>query len=184
MLIQTYKESWIADFNAISKILVETLVNLNVSVEHIGSTSIPNLAAKPIIDVDIVFDKDTDFTEIKALLESLDYYHNGNQGIINREVFKRTKTANHQILDSITHHLYVCSSDSDELRRHILFRNYLIANEDARIEYQKLKYEIAAEAEQDKKKYAELKEIKAREFIDSVIKKAENYGKLRTYFLP
>jgi GrpB-like predicted nucleotidyltransferase (UPF0157 family) len=172
MLIQIYKESWVADFNAISKILSETMMNLQVLIKHIGSTSVPDLAAKPIIDIDIVFGESTGFDEIKIELENIGYFHNGNQGITNREVFKRDKTANHQILDFIAHHLYVCPTDSEELQRHILFRDYLRANADARIEYQTLKYEIAAEANQDKKKYAELKEIKAKEFIDRVIAKA------------
>jgi GrpB-like predicted nucleotidyltransferase (UPF0157 family) len=173
MLIQKYQKSWIADFNAISKILRKALINLNVSIEHIGSTSIPELAAKPIIDIDIIIDNYRSFDNVKCGLENIGYYHNGNQGIADREVFKRSKIANHQVLDSVAHHLYVCPIDSDELQRHIYFRDYLIANADARIEYQNLKYEIAAEANQDKKKYAELKEIKAREFIIGVIEKAE-----------
>lgn len=172
MLIHEYRESWVTDFNAISKILIEALINLQVSIEHIGSTSIPDSAAKPIIDIDIIIDKNTAFDEIKLRLESIGYYHNGDQGICNREVFKRNKTANHQVLDFIAHHLYVCPTDSEELQRHILFRDYLRANADARIEYGNLKYEIAADANQDKKKYAELKEIKAKEFIDRVIAKA------------
>jgi GrpB-like predicted nucleotidyltransferase (UPF0157 family) len=171
MLIRKYQKSWITDFNAISEILRETLINLQISIEHIGSTSVPDLAAKPIIDIDIVFYKDTDFAEVKLRLEKIGYYHNGNQGIENREVFKRSKPANHKILDSIIHHLYVCRADSEELQRHILFRDYLIANEDVRTQYQTLKYKIAEEAGQDKKKYAALKEIKAKKFINSVIKK-------------
>ena len=80
------------------------------------------------------------------------------------------------MLDEIFHHLYVCQIESVELQNHICFRDYLVANADARIEYQRLKYEIAQEANQDKKKYAELKEIKAREFVDKVLEKAtKNY---------
>ncbi len=173
MLIQKYKESWVNDFNEIENVINEALINLQVSIEHIGSTSIPGLAAKPIIDVDIVFDKSVEFVEIKSRLEKLGYYHNGNQGIPNREVFKRVKLFNHNVLDSISHHLYACPIDSAELRKHILFRNYLIANEDARIEYQNMKYEIAAEANQDKKRYAELKEVKATKFVNSIVEKAE-----------
>lgn len=173
MLIQKYQESWIADFNAIRKILDETLKNLNVSIEHIGSTSVPELAAKPIIDIDIIIDNYQSFPDVKQALESIGYYHNGNQGIENREVFKRAKLFNHSILDSITHHLYVCPIDSEELQKHICFRDYLIANADARIAYQNLKYEIAKQANQDKKTYAALKESIAKEFIAGVIEKAK-----------
>jgi GrpB-like predicted nucleotidyltransferase (UPF0157 family) len=171
MLIQKYSANWVEDFNKISKVIYEALINLNVSIEHIGSTAIPELAAKPIIDIDIIFDENVRFAEIKSRLEKTGYYHHGNQGVADREVFKRNKLLNHQILDPIIHHLYVCPNDSEELRRHILFRDYLIANSEARIEYQKLKYEIAVEADQDKKKYAELKEVKAKEFIESIVAK-------------
>jgi GrpB-like predicted nucleotidyltransferase (UPF0157 family) len=174
MLIQKYNPNWIKDFNDIKKVIGEALINLNVQIEHVGSTSIPNLAAKPIIDIDIVFDSLKEFETIKSGLEKIGYYHNGNQGILNRDVFKRGQSDNkHKMLDSIAHHLYVCPSDSEALQRHILFRDYLLVNEEARIQYQNLKYAIAEEANQDKKKYAELKEEKANPFINAVIAKAK-----------
>jgi GrpB-like predicted nucleotidyltransferase (UPF0157 family) len=170
MLIIAYDPGWINDFLTIKKMLEEALRNLSFSIEHIGSTAVPQLAAKPTIDIDIVYNKDTSFDVIKERLENIGYYHNGNQGIPQREVFKRSKsTEKHEILDGIKHHLYVCPADSEELIRHILFRNYLIANEEERIQYQNLKYSIAAEAKQDQKKYAALKESEARTFIDSII---------------
>jgi GrpB-like predicted nucleotidyltransferase (UPF0157 family) len=170
MLIQKYNPSWITDFNNIKNVITEALTNLNVHIEHIGSTSIPNLAAKPIIDIDIIFDTPKDFETIKSRLEKIGYYHNGNQGIPNRDVFKRDKSdAKHEILDLITHHLYVCPSDSAELQRHLLFRDYLKSNEEARIQYQNLKYALAEEANQDRKKYAALKEEKGNAFINAII---------------
>lgn len=174
MLIQEYSPNWIIDFETISKILHETLLNYIIAIEHIGSTSIPHLAAKPIIDIDIVYSKNADFEAIKTCLESIGYFHNGNQGIENREVFKRNEIAKNKILDIITHHLYVCPIDSEELQKHILFRDYLLANEATRIQYQSLKYEIAEAANQDKKKYAELKELKAKDFIDNIIENLKN----------
>jgi GrpB-like predicted nucleotidyltransferase (UPF0157 family) len=174
MLLQEYKESWVQDFNEIQKIITEALVNLPVSIEHIGSTAIPKLAAKPIIDIDIVYAENAAFDEIKIRLEKIGYYLAGNQGIPGREVFKRDKRAGKQnVLDFIVHHLYACPVNSEELQRHILFRDYLIKNEEARVQYQKLKYEIAAEAKQERKKYAQLKEVKAKVFVNSIIEKVK-----------
>lgn len=174
MLIQEYQEKWLEDFKAIKSVINDALIGLDISIEHVGSTAVPKVAAKPIIDVDIIYGKDVPFEILKKKLEKIGYYHNGNQGIINREVFKRGLWGNkHQILDTITHHLYVCPIDCEELRRHILYRNYLIDNESARIEYQQLKYEIAAAANQDKKQYAALKEVKARTFINDILAKAD-----------
>ena len=182
MLIQAYQNSWVKDFNDISKVIHEALIGLKVSIEHIGSTAIPNLAAKPIIDIDVVYDKNSDIDIIKRRLENIGYYHNGNQGIPNRDVFKRLKMSDkHAVLDVIVHHLYVCSKDSEELQKHILFRDYLIAHEKARIQYQNLKFAIAEEAHQDRKKYAELKEVKARKFIMGIIEKAKRDKRTSIY---
>jgi GrpB-like predicted nucleotidyltransferase (UPF0157 family) len=144
-----------------------------VDIEHIGSTSVPHLAAKPIIDIDIVYGKEIPFEEIKSSLEKLGYYHNGNQDIEDREIFKRfPSTKKHTVLDLIRHHLYVCPAHSQELKRHLLLRDYLRNNNIEREEYEKIKYRIAEMANQNKKEYARLKEVSAREFIDAIIKKA------------
>jgi GrpB-like predicted nucleotidyltransferase (UPF0157 family) len=168
MLIQPYTPQWIADFQAIQGVLQETLSSLSISIEHVGSTAVPDLDAKPIIDIDIVMHASA-FEAIKTRLEAIGYYHNGNQGIEGREVFKRQKVdLQHPTLDFIKHHLYVCAQDSVELRRHLTFRDYLRTHTEARLAYQRLKYEIAEEAQHDQKQYAYLKEVKAKSFINQL----------------
>jgi GrpB-like predicted nucleotidyltransferase (UPF0157 family) len=174
MLIQPYKKSWAGNFNEIRGVIEDALSSLAVSVEHIGSTAVPGLAAKSIIDIDMVFDKAESFPEISRRLAAIGYYHNGNQGIPGREVFKRNPAAaRHKVLDTIAHHLYACPTHGSELQKHILFRDWLLANADARAAYENLKYQIAEEAGQDKKLYAALKEIKAAAFINGIIDKAK-----------
>ncbi|MCU0436766.1 MAG: GrpB family protein [Raineya sp.] len=174
MLIQEYQSSWADDFQNIKNEILKALSHLTVTIEHVGSTAVPHLAAKPIIDIDIIFDKEIRFDDIKKGLEKLGYYHNGNQGIVDRDVFKRNNSVQNNVLDSITHHLYVCPIYSQELKRHLSFRDYLIKNEKDRTEYQNLKYQIAEEANQDRKLYAQLKEVKAKDFISDILKKALN----------
>lgn len=178
LLIQKYKESWVSDFKQIKKVINEVFLNMEVSIEHIGSTAIRGLSAKPIIDIDIVFDPTIDFEIIKSNLEKLGYYHNGDQGIKDRAVFKRRESnKKHKVLDFINHHLYACPLHSEELKRHIIFRNYLNEHEVERKKYENIKYKIAEEANQDKKVYAELKEVKAKKLIESILKKAkEKHG--------
>jgi GrpB-like predicted nucleotidyltransferase (UPF0157 family) len=176
MLIQEYKQSWANDFNQISNVINEALLGLQISIEHVGSTAVPDLAAKPIIDIDVVFDPAVKFDEIKIRLEKIGYWHNENQGIPEREVFKRAKANHlHEVLDIIGHHLYLCPADSEEFKKHILFRDYLIANEESKLEYESLKYKLAKEATNDKKVYAQLKEKKASEFINAIIKLASKH---------
>lgn len=137
-------------------------------IEHVGSTAVPNLAAKPIIDLDIVYSQDADFEEIKTRLSNIGYYHNGDQGIKDREVFKRNGVVENLILDKIKHHLYVCPVNSQSLKRHLVFRDCLRSNEAARLEYQALKYKFAEMVGQDQREYAQLKESTVNDFIDAL----------------
>lgn len=173
MLIKPYNPEWASHFEVIKKELMTHFADIEVEIQHIGGTSVSGLASKPIIDIDIVYYNVNEFGKIKKTLESAGYYHNGNQGINGREVFKRNKANYNKVLDEIAHHLYVCRFDSEELQKHLLFRDYLRKNENARVTYQKLKQEIAVEANNDKKTYANLKEIKAKPFITSVIEQAK-----------
>ncbi|MEZ4774020.1 MAG: GrpB family protein [Bacteroidia bacterium] len=175
MILQPYNSLWPENFESIKAILQTSISDSNIRIEHIGSTSVIGLAAKPIIDIDLIYPPSVNFLSVKECLEKIGYIHNGDQGIPGREVFKRPGDAGfHKVLDSISHHLYVCSTDSEELKRHILFRNFLRDHEPARIEYQNLKYAIAADSKGDRKIYANLKQIRAREFILSIVEMAKN----------
>lgn len=167
MIIVEYKSEWADNFAELKQKLSEKLDGVCVKIEHVGSTSVEGLSAKEIIDIDIVYNDD--FQSIKSRLESCGYYHNGNQGIDGREVFKRDQITYEKVLDEIKHHLYVCRFDSTELQRHILFRNYLRKSEDAKIFYMNQKKKIAEESENDRKIYAKLKEIKLNPFIDYIV---------------
>ena len=153
-------------------------MGLETQIEHVGSTSVPNLDAKPIIDIDIIYENESEFEKIKSELLKIGYYHNGDQGIKNREVFKQRKSSSKKVLNTITHHLYVCKKHCDPLERHLLMRNFLRKNEWARITYQDMKYQLAEKAQQDKRRYAELKELHVNEFIDDIVEKEKN--RLRT----
>ena len=178
MLIQKYQPSWVDDFISIKEVIKKSLWEIDVKIEHVGSTAIKNLAAKPIIDIDLVYKSPESFEGIKVKLEKIGYYHNGDQGIEGREVFKRENLKrNHLLLDAINHHLYVCQTDNEELQRHLIFRNYLREDEEERKKYQEIKYDIAEKANQDRKVYAKLKETLAREFVEAVIKKAKSEKK-------
>lgn len=169
MLLEEYNPEWGHAFNKIARALHDALKGLEYTIEHMGSTSVPNLAAKPIIDIDIIYQEESAFGKIKSRLQKIGYYHNGDQGIEAREVFKRNGLVQDEILDHINHHLYACPSDSKALERHILFRDALRDNEPARLIYQRMKYEVAEKANQNRKVYAELKERYVNDFIDELI---------------
>lgn len=174
MLIKKYTSKWVKDFENLELEIGKDLIGLEYRIEHIGSTSVPNLDSKPIIDIDIIYGDESEFERIKSRLIGIGYYHNGNQGIKKREVFKRTGQLINQVLDKITHHLYVCPLNSIALERHILSRDFLRENDWARLKYQKIKYGLAEKANQDKKLYAELKELHVNGFIDSIVEEEKN----------
>jgi GrpB-like predicted nucleotidyltransferase (UPF0157 family) len=169
MLIEPYNPQWAQQFDQLKTELEQVLTGLEHTIEHVGSTAVPGLAAKPIIDIDIIYRSNEAFEKIKEALCKSGYYHNGNQGIADREVFKRNGTAENVVLDAIRHHLYVCPEHSAALKRHLLFRDCLRSNEQARATYQDIKYRLAAEAGQNQKVYAGLKEVEVNGFIDALI---------------
>ena len=171
MLIEKYTSDWITNFTILKRGIEMGLIGFEYQIEHIGSTSVPKLDSKPIIDIDIIYESESEFKKIKSGLIKIGYFHNGNQGIENREVFKRNGNTINRILDTITHHLYVCPKNSKALERHILSRNYLRKHDWARVQYQEMKYELAEKANQNKKLYAELKELNVNNFIDKIIEK-------------
>jgi len=171
MLIKKYSSEWSANFIELKREIEKGLVGIEYQIEHVGSTSIPNLDSKPIIDIDIIYESEAEFKKIKSGLIEVGYFHNGNQGIEKREVFKRHVKSTHGILDTISHHLYVCPKNSEPLERHILMRDFLRNNDWARLKYQEMKYEQAQKANQNKKLYAELKELNVNEFIDEIIER-------------
>lgn len=172
MLIKEYNPDWVDQFNQIKHMLDVALDNRYV-IEHVGSTSVPQIAAKDIIDIDLIYIDEKEFEHINRVLVSLGYYHNGDQGIPDREVFKRSALkSHHPILDEITHHLYVCPESSVELRRHLLFRNWLNYSAAARKKYESIKRKLADEVQQDKAAYATMKQKRAKVFIDQCIENA------------
>ena len=169
MILEKYSSNWVKDFRSIKSEIDNILDGLTYSIEHVGSTSVPNLDSKPIIDIDIIYYNQMDFEKIKLGLGKIGYYHNGNQGIEDREVFKRNGKITNEILDAVKHHLYVCTVDSKALERHILSRDFLRKNDWARLKYQQMKYSLAENANQDRKIYAALKELYVNGFIDTII---------------
>ncbi len=169
MLIKKYTSNWITNFTDLKREIESGLIGVKYQIEHVGSTSVPKLDSKPIIDIDLIYNNEYEFKKIKSELIKIGYYHNGNQGIENREVFKRNGESSYGFLDNITHHLYACLKNSEPLERHILMRNFLRNNDSARLKYQEMKYELAEKANQNKKLYAELKELNINQFIDEII---------------
>jgi len=152
VVVLPYDEAWKKDFEEIKAELMAVLDGLVLSVEHVGSTSVPGLAAKPIIDIDVVIEDTDCFEKVKTALETIGYQHEGDLGIPDREAFKYDGKEHLR-----KHHLYVCAKDSDELKRHLSFRDYLRTHPDAVKEYGRIKEEGARLYPNDIDSYIEYK---------------------------
>lgn len=137
IVVIPYDVIWKQEFKKIEKELLVVIQDEVLSIEHVGSTSVEGLHAKPIIDIDIVIDNDK-FSIVKQKLKEIDYEHVGDLGIVGREAFSYKNKEN-----LMEHHLYVCNKDSNELKRHITFRNYLRLHADERDRYGRIKIEMA-----------------------------------------
>ena len=138
VIVLPYDERWKKDFLAIKAELAAALGPLALRIEHVGSTSVPSLSAKPIIDIDVVIQDYSVFEEVVSALGRIGYQHEGDLGIAGREAFKYDRKEHLR-----KHHLYVCPEDSPELKRHIAFRDYLRTHPDAVREYSMIKEEGA-----------------------------------------
>ena len=108
-----------------------------IGIYHIGSTSVPGLKAKPILDFVLEVEDLDDVLENAVLFEGLGYTSRGEFGIPGRQFF--TKDTN----EERTHHLHVFEQGHPDIERHLVFRDFLRANPDAAREYEKLKEKLA-----------------------------------------
>lgn len=134
-----YDEAWKSAYDAIKSELVAALGDLAMDIEHVGSTAVEGLSAKPCIDIDVVIRDYSVFPSVVERLTAIGYIHEGDLGIKDREAFKYIHKPH-----LYQHHLYVCPQDSAELYRHIVFRNFLRSNPEAVKRYSRVK-EAAAE---------------------------------------
>ena len=138
VIVLPYDRAWAEAFEDIKREIELALGDLILGVEHVGSTSVEGMSAKPCIDLDIVIKDDANLDAVICRLAQIGYLHEGDLGIKGREAF-RYRDKPHLM----KHHLYVCRESSEELHRHITFRNYLRRHPDAAKVYSAVKEEAA-----------------------------------------
>jgi GrpB-like predicted nucleotidyltransferase (UPF0157 family) len=141
-----YREEWPAQFRVVADELRRALATIpSASVEHVGSTSVPGLAAKPVIDIDVVVEREEVQKAITAL-ESLGYTHRGDLGVVGREAFRAPD-------EEPRRNVYVCEAGSLNVRNHLAVREVLRRRDDLRDEYAAVKNALAAAPDMDIGRY-------------------------------
>ncbi len=159
VVIAPYDPAWPAAFEQIRARVAVALGELAVGIEHVGSTAVPGLAAKPILDVDAIVRNDAHVEEAIRRLARAGFAHLGDLGIAGREAFRSPAGLPRN-------HLYVCAVATPELRAHLALRDALRADPALAERYAALKRELAAKYRDDRDAYAEGKSA----FIRSVLR--------------
>jgi GrpB-like predicted nucleotidyltransferase (UPF0157 family) len=150
IVVVAYDPGWPVRFARLRDTLAAALGRLAVRIEHVGSTAVPGLAAKPIIDLDVVIAARTDLPAIIERLRPVGYAHQGDLGVGGREAFVAPS-------GGPSHHLYVCAADSAALARHLILRDLLRADPEAAGAYADLKRTLAARHRHDRAAYTDAK---------------------------
>ena len=168
-LVEKYNHEWPKWFEEIKAYLGEKVSRACIRIEHVGSTSIPGMTAKPIIDLILVIEP-PDFEKIKALLAERGYYHRGDQGIEDREVFRIRDMSVDNSLPN--HHLYVCPKHNAELKRETAFRDFLRQNKEYAGRLSGLKWALAEEFDNDREAYMEGKAALCKEITEIALERS------------
>ncbi|MGW1835143.1 GrpB family protein [Streptomyces sp. NPDC002067] len=163
--IVAYDPQWPLIFARLSETIRRELGALVLRVEHVGSTAVPGLSAKPIVDLDVVIGDRADLPAVIAALRPLGYTHEGDCGIPGREAFTTPRGAP-------AHHLYVCAADGAELARHLAFRDFLRADPESARRYDALKRDLAERYRGDRSAYGAGKSA----FIAAILAEALGNG--------
>lgn len=166
MYLAEYDPTWPAKFETEKK-LIETTISSWISqgIHHVGSTAIPGLMAKPIIDIMVGVRSLEESRPCIELLEKLGYCYFPYKTDIMHWFCKPSP-------EHRTHHLYLIEPSNPEWNARLAFRDYLRENEAVRQEYQELKIELAKEFENDREAYTKAK----TSFVKETTAKALSLG--------
>jgi len=151
IVVNVYDPNWKKEFGKAHKFYSQLLSGVDATIEHVGSTSVEGLWAKPILDIDIIVKDDIMSKMVIELLKGAEYKHVGNLGLEGREAF-RYKEDNPNIT-WMSHNLYVCIDGCENLINHILFRNHLRKNVESVKEYSCIKKDLAKKYPNDIDRY-------------------------------
>ncbi len=155
-----YDPEWPRVFEELVAPIRAALGDLALSIEHVGSTSVPGLAAKPIVDIDVVIRSAVDLAEVAQRLAPLGYKHLGDLGLPGREAFGREDGAVRP-----QRHLCVCIQGARPLVEHLLLRDYLRSHPEDAERYAAVKRELAVRFRLDREGYVEAKSGMVQELL-------------------
>ncbi|MFQ3542867.1 GrpB family protein [Halobacillus rhizosphaerae] len=156
-----YRQQWEADYIRECSNLKNVLGNSEASFYHIGSTAIPEMSAKPVIDIMGSIKRIEEIDPFMLELQTMGYESKGEFGIPGRRFFQKGG-------NSRSHHLHIFQQGSVEIVRHLAFRDYLRSHTEEALRYRRLKEQLAEQHPYNIEAYMEGK----KELITEIEKKA------------
>ncbi|WP_248929663.1 GrpB family protein [Paenibacillus hamazuiensis] len=170
VIVSEYNPEWALEYEREKDKIAAALDDIRLSVEHIGSTSVPGLGAKPVIDM-MVGVEHLDLIEQRHIdaLNRIEYEYVPKPDFPERRFFRRGAWR------AGTHHLHIYAYGGENWTSQLLFRDYLRSHEYALNEYYKLKKQLEIRFKHDRAGYTEAK-ASFIEHIISLAKKERNPG--------
>lgn len=145
-----YNPKWNVAFETEKLLLSKAIGSNAVKIDHIGSTSVPGLAAKSVIDILVEVRSLQKLDETNKGIEALGYLIKGENGISGRRYFQKGACQR-------SHHIHAFQTNDLHLRRHIAFKEYLIAHPNVASQYGTIKKIAASKSDNDVNVYMGLK---------------------------
>ena len=161
--LEDYNSNWEKEYLEEEQLLKKVLGSKRIEIHHIGSTSIPNLKAKPVIDILLVIENLDKINEIEELLKPYDYENRGPQGVDDRFFFAKGPE------DARTHYIHFTTPNSNTYYNQLYFKKYLLDHPEYIKKYCDLKQELASKYANERKLYTQGK----NDFIKNVINLAK-----------
>jgi GrpB-like predicted nucleotidyltransferase (UPF0157 family) len=159
--LSPHREEWHQVFEREKTTILDAIGEHVLEIEHVGSTAICGIVAKPILDIMVGIAKYEEGEKCVTGLKTLDYEYKGQNGVPERHYFGKGVPR--------THHLHMVAVGSDFWIHHLLFRDYLTANRQVAEEYNDLKLDLAARFPDDREVYTNGKES----FVQKVLQSAK-----------
>jgi len=160
--LKPYNSQWKEFYRKESELISSTISDYLVDIQHIGSTAIPGIIAKPIIDIAVAINSLENIEKIIGPLSEIGFIYRGEQGIPDRHMFVKGGE------ELRTHHMHVMHKSHYEWKKHILFRDYLMNHPKEVKKYSELKRRLEKQFKHDRESYTESKS----EFIEGILEKA------------
>lgn len=157
--ILAHNEAWPRHFRLIAGDLERLLGNRVMAIHHVGSTAIPGLAAKPVIDIDVILPTSADVVEACPIIEAAGYEPRGNRYDVDIFAFMKRQVMPRQ-------RVYLCPKGHETHQRRMLFRDHLRSHPETAAAYQALKLKLSEDFQYDGDGYTAAKAAFVRAIVD------------------